>query len=41
MEGMELPDQEKMGTFRGKETYKYLGILKANGMKQVEMKEKF
>ena len=32
MTGVELPNQEK-------ETYKYLGILEADNIKQVEMKE--
>ena len=38
-EGIELPNQEKIKTFREKETYKYLGILEADTIKQVEMKE--
>ena len=38
MEGMELPNQDKMRTL-GK-TYKYLGILEADIIKQVEIKEK-
>ena len=36
---MELPNQDKMRTPREKETYKYLGILEADTIKQVEMKE--
>ena len=40
MEGMELPNQDKFRTLGGKETYKYLGILEADTIKQVEMKEK-
>ena len=39
-EGMELPNQEKIRTLGEKETYKYLRILEANIIKQVEMKEK-
>ena len=40
-EGMELPNQEKIRTLGEKETYKYLGILEADTIKQVEMKENF
>ena len=40
MDGMELPNQEKIKAFREKETYKYLGILEADTIKQVDMKEK-
>ena len=40
MDGMELPKQDKIRTLREKKTYKYLGILEADTMKQVEMKEK-
>ena len=39
-DGMELPNQEKIRTFGEKETNKYLGILEADNIKQVEMKEK-
>ena len=39
-EGTELSNQEKIRTLGGKETYKYLGILKADTIKQPEMKEK-
>ena len=39
-DGMELPNQDKIRTLREKETYKYLGILEADTIKQVEMKEK-
>ena len=39
-EGMELPNQERIKTLGEKETFKYLGILEADGTKQVEMKEK-
>ena len=37
---MELPNQDKIRTLREKETYKYLGILETDTIKQVEMKEK-
>ena len=39
-DGMELPDQDKIGTLGENETYKYLSILKANTIKQLEMKDK-
>ena len=39
-EGMELPNQEKIRTPGKYETYKYLGILEAVTIKQVEMKDK-
>ena len=40
-EGIELPNQKKkIRMFRGKETFKYLGILEADTIKQVEVKEK-
>ena len=39
-EGIELPNQERIRMFREKETYKYSGILKADTIKHVEMKEK-
>ena len=38
-DGMELPNQDKIRTLGEKETYKYLGILEAHTIKQVEMKE--
>ena len=38
--GMELPNQDKVRKLRENETYKYLGILEADTIKQVEMKEK-
>ena len=38
-DGMELPNQDKIRTLGEKETYKYLGILEADTIKQVEMKE--
>ena len=37
---MELPNQDKSRTLGEKETYKYLGILGADTIKQVEMKGK-
>ena len=37
---MELPNHNKIRTLREKETYKYLGILEADTIKQVGMKEK-
>ncbi len=40
-DGMELPNQDKIRTLREKGIYKYLSILKADTIKQVEMKEKF
>ena len=39
-EGVELPNQVVIRTFAEKDTYKYLGILEADTIKQVEMKEK-
>ena len=38
-EGIELPNQENIWTLGEKETYKYLGILEADTIKQAEMKE--
>ena len=40
-EGVELPNQVVIGTLGEKETYKCLGILEADTMKQQEMKENF
>ena len=37
---MELPNQDKIRTLGEKITYKYLGILEANTIKQVETREK-
>ena len=37
---MELPNQEQIRTLERKETYNYLGILEADTIKQVAMKEK-
>ena len=39
-EGVELPNQEKIITLGEKETNKYLGILEADTIKQVETREK-
>ena len=39
-DGIELPNQDKIRTLTENETYKYLGILKADTIKQVEMKNK-
>ena len=38
--GIELPNQDKIRTLVENETYKYLGILEADTIKQVEMKNK-
>ena len=37
-DGMELPNQENIGTLREIETYKYLVILEADTIKLEEMK---
>ena len=39
-DGLELPNQDKIRTLEENETYKYLGILEADTIKQVEMKDK-
>ena len=39
-DGMELPNQDKIRTLEEKETNKCLGILEADTIKQVEMKDK-
>ena len=39
-DGIELPNQDKIRTLTENETYKYLGILEADSIKQVEMKNK-
>ena len=39
-DGMELPNQDKIKTLAENETYKYLGILEVDTIKQVEMKDK-
>ena len=41
IDGIELPNQDKIRTLTENETYKYLGILEADTIKQVEMKKKF
>ena len=38
-DGIELPNQEKIRMLEEKKTYKYLGILKADNIKQMEMKD--
>ena len=38
--GIELPNQDKIRTLAENETNKYLGILEADTIKQVEMKNK-
>ena len=38
-DGIELPNHDKIRTFGQEETYKYLGILEADTIKQVEMKD--
>ena len=37
--GMELPNQDKIRKLGEKETYKYLSVLEADTIKQVEMKK--
>ena len=37
-EGVELTNQEVVRKLRGKETYKYLGVLEADSIKQQEKK---
>ena len=37
---MELPNQDKIRTLGENETYEYLGILEADTIKQVQMKDK-
>ena len=39
-DGMELPNQDKIRILGEKETYEFLGILKSDTIKQVEMEEK-
>ena len=39
-DGIEPPNQDKIKTLAENETYKYLGILEADIIKQVEMKDK-
>ena len=37
--GMELPNHDRIRTLEENETYKYLGILEADTIKQVQMKD--
>ena len=39
-DGMELPNHDKIRTLEENETYKYLGILEADTIKQVQIKDK-
>ena len=39
-DAIERPNQDKIRTLGEKETYKYLGILEADTIKEAEMKEK-
>ena len=41
IDGMELPNQDKIRKLTENETYKYLDILEADTIKQLEMKGKF
>ena len=38
IEGIDVPNQERIRTLGKKENYKYLGILEAEAIKQTEMK---
>ena len=38
-EGIELPNKERIRTFREKENYKYLELWEADKIKQAEMKK--
>ena len=40
MKGIELPNQERIRMLGAKESYKFLGVLEADTIKQAEMKEK-
>ena len=40
MEGIKLPNEDKIRTLREKETYKYLWISEADSIKQVKIKKK-
>ena len=40
IDGMELPNQDKIRTLAENDTYKYLGILEVDTIKQVQMKDK-
>ena len=37
-DGIELPNHDKIRTLEENETYKYLGIMEADTIKQVQMK---
>ena len=39
-DGIKLPNEDKIRTLAENNTYKYLGILEADTIKQVEMKDK-
>ena len=39
-DGIELPNQDKIRTLAENDTYKYLGILEADTIKKVEMKNR-
>ena len=39
-DGMELPNKDMMKTLAENESYRYLGVLEADTIKQAEMKEK-
>ena len=39
-DGMEQPNHDKIRTLREKETYKYLGILETDTIKEMEIKGK-
>ena len=39
-DGIDLPNHDKIRTLAENETYKYLGILEADTIKQVKMKDK-
>ena len=39
-DGIELPNEDKIRTLEENDTYKYLGILEADTIKQVQMKDK-
>ena len=38
-DGIELPNQDRIRTLAENKTYKYLGILESDTIKQVEMKD--
>ena len=38
-DGMKLPNHDRIWTLEENETYKYLGILEADTIKQVQMKD--